>query len=51
MKHLLKKLKLHLNNDSSNPKKSVKVLGISKRGNKFFKHTIDYTGKIKLLEL
>ena len=32
-------------------KKTVKVLASSKRGNKFFKHTIDYTGKIKLLKL
>lgn len=48
MKSLVKQLKLDLNCDSCNPKKPTKVLGISKIGNKIFKHIIDFTGRVKL---
>lgn len=50
MKSLIKELKLDFNNQTLNPRKSTKVLGTSKIKDKTFKHIIDFTGKVKLLE-
>lgn len=48
MKSLVKELKLNLNYDTCNPKKPTKVLGTSKISTKTFKHTIDFTGRVKI---
>ena len=48
MKSLVEELKLDLNYDLCDTKKPTKVLGTSNKGNKKIKHTIDFSGRVKI---